>query len=239
MSIQAVAWVFDEHPASGGDRLVLLALANHYSRDGICFVSYDTIAREARMSRRAAIDAVNRLEQAGYIGVSRPGDTDHRWPCNSYTLSGFPPVENGPAAVDNPAVTGGEPVDDGSEGTSPRPVLGVKDGPSTGEVHAPSGEAGFTRTYNQEQPEPGDVAQRVEAATRIRAIRDQLRTGPAAPESESAHPPPEMTDEQRSDRRARNAQWAKRVEPDMVVEGPSAPELDPAGPAAPGPAAQD
>jgi len=175
VSIQAVAWVFDESPATGGERLVLLALANHYSRDGICFVSYETIGREARMSKRAAIDAVGRLELAGLVRVSRPGDAGHRWPCNSYVLCGFPPVDNGPSAVDNPPVGCGEPVDEGGEVTSPQSVLGVKFDASGGEVPARIGEAGFTLTINQEQPEPDAFS--VVGVEKIRALRAQLKEG--------------------------------------------------------------
>lgn len=88
MSVQALSWVFDHSEATGSDRLVLLTMANHYSRDGLCCPSFDTIGREARLSRSTVIRAVQSLEQGGHVGVVRDVQRG-RSKVNHYRLLGF------------------------------------------------------------------------------------------------------------------------------------------------------
>jgi hypothetical protein len=89
MSVQAMSWVFDHSETVGGARLVLLAIANHHNREtGTAFPSYDTIAREARLSRSAVRRAVERLEASGELLVERP-ETNGRGRSNRYWLVGF------------------------------------------------------------------------------------------------------------------------------------------------------
>lgn len=98
MTIQALSWVLEESVAEGSGRLVLIVLANHYSRAGICFVSYETIAREARIARSTAIKVVGELEAAGHIEVrrvERPG----RASVNRYRLCFPQPVDGRETSV--------------------------------------------------------------------------------------------------------------------------------------------
>lgn len=67
MSIQWVAWVFEESPTKLSDRLVLLSLANHASEDGVCWPGRKTIAREAGISVRTLEGCLQRLSRDGWI----------------------------------------------------------------------------------------------------------------------------------------------------------------------------
>lgn len=67
MSVQWLAWVFEAAEVSGTQRLVLLSLANHADDSGVCWPSLNTVAREARVSRRRAEDAVRGLVAAGFV----------------------------------------------------------------------------------------------------------------------------------------------------------------------------
>jgi hypothetical protein len=64
VSVQALTWVLDFSPAKGGDRLVLISLANHAHRDGSdAHPKVDTIAREAGgMAERTVQYALYSLE---------------------------------------------------------------------------------------------------------------------------------------------------------------------------------
>jgi hypothetical protein len=74
MSIQTLGHVFEHSKATGAAFTVLIVLANHegdHDGDLYCWPSIDTIAREARCSRRTAIDSIAILETIGELGVDR------------------------------------------------------------------------------------------------------------------------------------------------------------------------
>lgn len=74
MSIQAIAWVFDYSQATGTDRLVLLALANHAnSETGECHPGYRRIAHEANCAPSTVTAAIRRLVELGEVEVSARG----------------------------------------------------------------------------------------------------------------------------------------------------------------------
>lgn len=73
MSIQAVAWVLDHSESRGLDRLVLICLANHTNPEGVCWPSQRTLAREARISKTAVINAVRRLAELAELEVLSAG----------------------------------------------------------------------------------------------------------------------------------------------------------------------
>lgn len=72
-----MSWVLRNSEETLGSRLVLLVLADHASDDGTgAWPSVDTIAREARMTRRAVQYALRGLEERGAIvaaGKSKQG----------------------------------------------------------------------------------------------------------------------------------------------------------------------
>ena len=83
MSVQWLAWAFEHAEATGGQRLVLLSLANHADEAGVCWPSIDTISREARLSRRRVEDALRHLVSSGAVlrqvnGAPVTGHGGHR-----------------------------------------------------------------------------------------------------------------------------------------------------------------
>lgn len=79
MSIRVMTWVLDKSPARLGDRLVLLALADHAKDDGTwAWPSVATLAAKAHLSERQTRTCLRNLEAAGSIrsrGPSRAGTT--------------------------------------------------------------------------------------------------------------------------------------------------------------------
>ena len=84
-----MAWVLDHSPTEGGDRLVLLSIANHAGKtpvrgsDGLsaweAWPGLTTIGSEAGLSRRQSVkDALRRLEQAGHLQRIVNGAPDGR-----------------------------------------------------------------------------------------------------------------------------------------------------------------
>lgn len=72
MSWQAVTWVLEQSEATLGSRLVMLSIASHANREGKnAFPSLDMIAREALLSRREVIYAIQAMEELGELFVRR------------------------------------------------------------------------------------------------------------------------------------------------------------------------
>ena len=79
-------WVWANSPASGNERLVLLALADACSRDDGtgCWPSAATIARKANVSDRTVRRVIARLEASGQVIVHRGGGRTGS--TNAYTV---------------------------------------------------------------------------------------------------------------------------------------------------------
>ena len=79
MSVHTVSWVLRHSDARLGARCVLIVLADHAAGDGSgAWPSLETIAREARMSKRQAQRCLRSLERGGAIvaaGRSKTGTT--------------------------------------------------------------------------------------------------------------------------------------------------------------------
>lgn len=71
MSLAATRAVWAGAPASGGELLVLLALADHADDAGWCWPSAQRLAAYTRLSRRQVFRHVRRLEQRGLLEVER------------------------------------------------------------------------------------------------------------------------------------------------------------------------
>ena len=86
MSIAVMNWVWVNSPTSGNERLVLLALADAFSRDdgAGCWPSAATIARKANISDRTVRRVIARLETEGQVIVHRGGG--RAGSTNSYTV---------------------------------------------------------------------------------------------------------------------------------------------------------
>lgn len=84
MSIQAMAYVLEHSEAQLGDRLVLLAIANHADANGCnAYPPIDMIASEARMSERQVYRAIRSLADAGEITITSGGG---RGKANGYEI---------------------------------------------------------------------------------------------------------------------------------------------------------
>jgi hypothetical protein len=70
MSIKLMSWVFEHSESVSGERLVLLAIADSANDEGVCWPSYETIAKKANVSRRYVMDVIKKLEEVGIIKVS-------------------------------------------------------------------------------------------------------------------------------------------------------------------------
>lgn len=67
------AWVYEHSPATGNDRLVLLAIADEADDDGTnAYPSVDRIAHKARLNKRTTMRCLERLEADGGLIVHRP-----------------------------------------------------------------------------------------------------------------------------------------------------------------------
>jgi len=69
MAIKIMSWVFDESPTDGAERLVLLALADNASEEGICWPSLNTIAGKAGITRRSVYRTMHDLQDKGIVVV--------------------------------------------------------------------------------------------------------------------------------------------------------------------------
>lgn len=70
MSIQAVAWVLDQHPDNlpGKAKLVLVSIANHADHtNGFCWLSLETISHESSMPVRSLYRYIGALVRNGYL----------------------------------------------------------------------------------------------------------------------------------------------------------------------------
>lgn len=73
MSNRVLDWVFQESPATGNDRLVLIAIADEANDDGRnAYPGIDRIATKSRVPKRTVLRCLERLEEAGALIVNRP-----------------------------------------------------------------------------------------------------------------------------------------------------------------------
>lgn len=108
MCFESLAWATkQELPAM--QKIVLVMLADHNSKNGLCFPSYDTLAVECGMTKRSVITQVEKLEAANFLTIERFKNR-----ANRYFL-------NVPASEPNSPQ--GESVSLQSEGRSPEPVI--------------------------------------------------------------------------------------------------------------------
>lgn len=91
MSVKVMSWVWDNGPASGAERLVLLALADFCDDAGRCWPSMARIAAKGCVTERGAQKIIRRLEAEGWVKIATGGG---RHGCNEYQLTiGNPELE--------------------------------------------------------------------------------------------------------------------------------------------------
>lgn len=67
VSIKVMTAVWENAPVRQGSLLVLLALADFASDNGLCWPSVETLAKKARLKRRHTQDILWKLERLGWI----------------------------------------------------------------------------------------------------------------------------------------------------------------------------
>jgi hypothetical protein len=86
MSLPATQYAWAAHCPSSTAKLVLLAIADAINREGIAWVSIDTLSARCQLSRRSVIDQVVLLEDRGLLLCQRdPGRS---------TIYSLPPVQD-------------------------------------------------------------------------------------------------------------------------------------------------
>lgn len=86
MSIRLMSLVWDETDFKGTTLLCLLTLADHANDDGICWPSYERIAKRARCDRRQAMRCVEKLKAAGLVEIVSKRPTDKGQFVNVYRV---------------------------------------------------------------------------------------------------------------------------------------------------------
>lgn len=111
MSIKVMAWAWEQATTSSGEKLVLLALADHANDDGQCWPGMERIGQKCGMGKRQVSNHVQRLIEAGLLGTTRRCRDDHKYSTYLYQLNlsssgnGVPlgqekPSSAGPAEVE-------------------------------------------------------------------------------------------------------------------------------------------
>lgn len=131
-----MSWVLDHSTATGSDRLVLLAIANHCDKQGRdAYPGLQLIADEARVSKRTAIRSIQNLEEIGELHIERGGGAHNT---NRYVIAMGPPDEGCQVVtVPDPAL----------------PTGTVTSATKNGDICDRKGDTGVTRTF-QNRPEP-------------------------------------------------------------------------------------
>jgi hypothetical protein len=73
MSVAATNYVWEQSPAEGADRLVLLALADFADEQGNCFGSWGKLSQKTRLGRATIARSVKRLQAAGELVMVEKG----------------------------------------------------------------------------------------------------------------------------------------------------------------------
>ena len=108
MCFDSLTWATkQELPAM--QKIVLVMLADHNSKDGLCFPSYDTLAIECGMTKRSVITQIEKLEAADFLTVERFKNR-----ANRYFLNVHQGESNSPQSETDSLQ---------SEGRSPEPVI--------------------------------------------------------------------------------------------------------------------
>lgn len=87
MSLKVMAWAWEQATASSGEKLVLLALADHANDDGQCWPGMERIGQKCGMGKRQVSNHVQRLIEAGLLGTTRRCRDDHKYSTYLYQLN--------------------------------------------------------------------------------------------------------------------------------------------------------
>lgn len=87
MSIKALNWAWEQATTSSGQKLVLLALADHANDDGHCWPGMKRIADKCAMSARQVSSHVANLEKAGLVSLNRRIKDNNQYSTYDYQLN--------------------------------------------------------------------------------------------------------------------------------------------------------
>jgi len=132
MSIKLMTAVWENDQTKGSERLVLLAFADMANDQGVCWPSYETVAKKANIDRRNVIKHVKSLIDKGLLSKKarfRKNGKEMEYTSNYYIINTPPPM----------VVTEPSPPSDGDDttpsdgddttlvtGASPKPSLNPK-----------------------------------------------------------------------------------------------------------------
>ncbi len=68
--------IWGNRELSAAEKLVMLYLLERANKDGVCWPSLNTIARDTGLTRRGVIGILRRLRDAGYITWEQVGQTN-------------------------------------------------------------------------------------------------------------------------------------------------------------------
>ena len=87
LSIKALNWAWEQPTSSSGQKLVLLALADHANDDGHCWPGMKRIADKCDMSARQVSTHVTNLEKAGILTTNRRMKDNNQYSTYDYQLN--------------------------------------------------------------------------------------------------------------------------------------------------------
>ncbi|MGY8856224.1 MAG: helix-turn-helix domain-containing protein [Pseudomonadales bacterium] len=76
MSFKLVAQVMDLKVGSPLRKIILIKLADQASDEGLCWPSYDTIAKTCEISKRSVITHIQKLEEQGFLRIEKRYNKD-------------------------------------------------------------------------------------------------------------------------------------------------------------------
>lgn len=151
MSFKLVAQVMDIKVGSPLRKIILIKLADQANDDGVCWPSYDSIAKTCEISKRSVITHIQKLEKQGFLRIEKRYNKEAgKNFSNKYHLTlskgsaNDSPLEGGAnAALVQMSVEGSEGDSLGSEGAAPEPINEPVNEPVNKEVGAKKDKSAF------------------------------------------------------------------------------------------------
>lgn len=151
MSFKLVAQVMDIKVGSPLRKIILIKLADQANDEGVCWPSYESIAKTCEISKRSVITHIQKLEKQGFLRIEKRYNKEAgKNFSNKYHLTlskgsaNDSPLEGGAnAALVQMSVEGSEGDSLGSEGAAPEPINEPVNEPVNKEVGAKKDKSAF------------------------------------------------------------------------------------------------
>lgn len=188
MSLKRMSAVWDESKASGSTLLLLLAIADNASDDGLAWPGIETLVKRSRLGKRAVIKQLKRIEDMGELRIFRRAGQH-----NFYIVDIGLTDEQRDSAIETLSKKVGVSVEEITSELC-APVI----------TSSPTGEPQFTSTDGSGEPqdtttgEPQTTRSVIGTVSKDRTIKEPKELAPAAQESpEPTDPPKPLTPHQR------------------------------------------